>query len=49
MEIRTATAVDAPALAWLNAAFNGVQLSPERMAEQLVRCSGVESVLIAYA
>lgn len=48
MEIRLATAVDAPALARLNAAFNGVQLSPERMAEQIARCSGVESALIAY-
>lgn len=48
MEIRLATAADAPALAWLNAAFNGVQISPERMAEQIVRCSGIESALIAY-
>lgn len=48
MEIRLATAADAPALARLNAAFNGVQMSPECMAEQLTRCSGVESALIAY-
>lgn len=48
MEIRLATAADAPALAWLNAAFNSVQISPERMAEQIVRCSGIESALIAY-
>ncbi len=47
MEIRLATAADAPALARLNAAFNGVQMSPECMAEQLARCSGVESALIA--
>lgn len=48
MEIRIATTVDAPALAWLNAAFNGVQMSPERMAEQLARCNGIEYALIAY-
>lgn len=48
MEIRLATAADAPALARLNAEFNDVQLSPECMAEQLARCSGVESALIAY-
>ncbi|MGB9754199.1 MAG: N-acetyltransferase [Roseiflexus castenholzii] len=48
MEIRVATAADAQALAWLNATFNGVQMSPQRMAEQLARCSGIESALIAY-
>lgn len=48
MEIRVATPADAPALARLNAAFNGVQMSPERTADQLARCSGIESALIAY-
>ncbi|GIW00954.1 GNAT family N-acetyltransferase [Roseiflexus sp.] len=48
MEIRVATAADAQALAWLNATFNCVQMSPQRMAEQLARCSGIESALIAY-
>ncbi|MFQ3634088.1 GNAT family N-acetyltransferase [Roseiflexus sp.] len=48
MEIRVATAADATALARLNAAFNDVHLSPECMAEQLARCSGIEWALMAY-
>lgn len=48
MEIRIATPADAEALAELNAAFNDVRMSPQRMAEQLARCADVERALIAF-
>jgi len=47
MDIRVATLADAHILADLNADFNGVQMTPERMAEQMLRCYDVERALIA--
>ena len=47
MDIRVATLADARILADLNADFNGVQMTPERMAEQMLRCYDVERALIA--
>ncbi len=48
MNIRVATPADAHILADLNAAFNGVHMTPERMAEQMLRCYDVERALIAF-
>ncbi len=47
MDIRVATPADAHILADLNANFNGVQMTPERMADQILRCYDVECALIA--
>jgi GNAT superfamily N-acetyltransferase len=47
MDIRVATLADAHILADLNADFNGVQMTLERMAEQMLRCYDVERALIA--
>ncbi len=47
MDIRVATPADAHILADLNADFNGVQMTPERMADQMLRCYDVERALIA--
>jgi hypothetical protein len=47
MDIRVATLADAHILADLNADFNGVQMTPEHMAEQMLRCYDVERALIA--
>ena len=47
MDIRVATLADARILADLNADFNGVQMTLERMAEQMLRCYDVERALIA--
>ena len=47
MDIRVATLADAHILADLNADFNGVQMTLERMADQMLRCYDVERALIA--
>jgi GNAT superfamily N-acetyltransferase len=47
LEIRVATPRDASELAWLNAAFNGVQESPERLAARLADPKRVETPIIA--
>lgn len=47
IETRIAVAPDAAALARLNEAFNGVQMSPERMVERIAECRGFETAILA--
>lgn len=48
IETRIADEADAPALANLNEAFNGVHMSPARMANRIAACRNIETAILAW-